>query len=544
MSSNVNAFNQIKELINSLSPLKRIVFLSIIVATILGMFFVIQWAGKPQFAPLYNNLSGNDAGAVLARLKEQKIAYQFSSNGSSIMIPQEKIHEVRMQLASTGIPQGGGIGFEVFDNTKLGMTEFVQNVNYQRALQGELSRTINCFNEIISSRVHIVMTSKSLFIEEEEPATASVVLELQHGRWLSNKQIQGIVYLVASSIPGLSPENVTVIDNNGKMLAGFKDSSETANASLDQLEFQKKIDKNLEKRIKTMLDTALGENKSIVRVSCVLDFKKQEKTEELFYPDNKVARSEQIFSSVSNGSNDIPAGIPGVASNISLSDSSNSISGEESIFEKKDRTVNYEIGKVINHIVEPYGTIKSISVAVLVDGIYKTVVDNGNKKNKRQKETLNKEPELEYVVRSDEEMKNLENIVKRAVNFNEKRGDKIEIVNIPFVTTKLKENNDSIIKEGWFSRINKNKIIIKYLISGLILILMFLLVIRPLIKWLTSASAENISVLQQLPKTLREVENEYAYGTNSLGFRDKALNMIKNDSEKSAQFMKTWLKEK
>lgn len=542
MSSNANAFVQLKELITNLSPLKRIVLLSVTTGTVLLFFFIIKWAGKPEFSPLYNDLDANDAGDVIARLKERKIDYKISSNGASIMIPQDKIHEMRMDLASMGLPQGGGIGFEIFDNTKLGMTEFVQNVNYQRALQGELARTINCFDEVISSRVHIVMPSKSLFIEDEQPATASVVLKLHHGRWLSGNQIQGIIHLVSSSISGLQPENVTVIDNSGRMLAGFKGGSGEGKISSDQLEFQRKVNKNFEERIKTMLDRALGENKSIVRVSCAIDFKKHEKTEELFYPDNKVARSEQILSSVSNGSNIVPAGVPGVASNISLTGTSGNLPEKKSQFERKDRTVNYEIGKVVNHIVEPYGTIKRLSVAVLVDGVYKTIVDADNKKSGNK--TLNKGSELQYFARSDEEMNKLENIVKRAVNFNEERGDRIEVVNIPFATTESEASDEDLIKEDLLSRIIKNKIFIQYTSSALILILMFIFVVRPLIKWLTSASNENISVLKHLPKTLQEIENEYAYGTNGSGFRDKALDFIKNDGEKSAQFMKNWLKEK
>jgi flagellar M-ring protein FliF len=544
MASNSNFLVQLKEVFKSLSFERRIVFLTITAATILGMFFVAKWAGKPEFRQLYSNLSVEDAGAVLAKLKEQKIDYQISSNGSSIMIPNDKIYEVRMQLASIGLPQGGGIGFEIFDNTKLGMTEFVQNINYQRALQGELCRTIDGFNEVISSRVHIVMPSKSLFIEDQEPATASVVLKVHPGKWLTNNQIQGIVHLVSSSISGLSPEDVTVIDNNGEMLAGFKDSSGVGKASSDQLEYQQKVDKNLEKRIKTMLDTALGDNKSIVRVSCSFDFKKHEKTEEMFFPENKVARSEQTSSLTSNGTNQIPAGIPGVTSNITMPGSSGNISDRKSMSGKEDKTVNYEIGKVVSHIVEPYGTIKRISVAVLVDGIYKPVAGESNAKKKKSSKTSTKEPEVEYVSRSKEEMKSLESLVKRAVNFNEARGDEIEIVNIPFVTTNLQENDDNIIQESWQSKIIKNKLVIKYVISGFIFILTFFFIVRPLIKWITSASVKNISLLKQLPKTVREVENEYAYASDRLGFRDKALDLIKKDSEQSALFMKNWLKEK
>ena len=175
--------------------------------------------------PLYGNLAPEDAAEIVAKLKENQIPYQLTMDGTGVHIPYDKIYETRLELASQGLPRGTGIGFEVFDDTKLGMTEFVQNVNYQRALQGELSRTINTLMEVESSRVHIVMPARSLFIEEEEPATASVILKLRRGKYLSKDQIQGIVHLISSSVSRLDPEDVTVIDNNGKMLAGFKEKS-------------------------------------------------------------------------------------------------------------------------------------------------------------------------------------------------------------------------------------------------------------------------------------------------------------------------------
>ncbi len=213
-----------------------------------------------------------EAGEIITYLKAQKIPYRISENGTGILVPHDKVYESRLALASQGLPQGGGVGFEVFDNTKIGMTEFVQNVNYQRALQGELSRTINRIAEVESSRVHIVMPEKSLFIEQEEPATASVVVKLRRGQWLNQEQVKGIVHLVSSSVSRLKPDNVTVVDTSGKMLAGFSDRTEVTRLSSDQLEYQANLERNLETRIKSMLEKALGRGKAIVRLSCSLDF--------------------------------------------------------------------------------------------------------------------------------------------------------------------------------------------------------------------------------------------------------------------------------
>ena len=215
------AGGQIKNLMASLSPAKKITLAVLIISTVAGFIMLMTWTGRLEYRSLYSGLAPEDAGEILTYLKAQKIPYRISENGTGIQVPHDKVHESRMALASQGMPQGGGIGFEVFDNTKLGMTEFVQNVNYQRALQGELSRTINRIAEVESSRVHIVMPAKSLFIEQEEPATASVVLKLRRGKWLTGDQVQSVVHLVSSSVSRLKPENVTVVDTSGKLLAGF-----------------------------------------------------------------------------------------------------------------------------------------------------------------------------------------------------------------------------------------------------------------------------------------------------------------------------------
>jgi len=286
--------SQLKATFNNLSRGKQITLVTLVLGSLAGFIFLMSWSGKSEFHPLYAKLNPEDAGIILNKLKEQKIEYRIASNGTTILIPQEYIHEIRMEMASEGLPRGSGIGFEIFNETKLGMTEFAQNVNYQRALQGELSRTINRIGEIESSRVHIVLPEKSLFLEDEDPATASVVLQMQAGKWLSQGQIKGIVHLLSSSVARLSPENVTIVDQNGKLLAGLKNDSSFGSLSSNQLEYQGRVEKNLENRVRTMLESALGENKAIVRLSCSFDFKSQEKTEELYLPDNRVIRSRVV----------------------------------------------------------------------------------------------------------------------------------------------------------------------------------------------------------------------------------------------------------
>jgi len=529
-------FNQLKTLLKNLTPGKRITLLTLVGGIIASFIFLIIWAGSPDFQVLYSNLSPEDAGEILAKLKDQKIPYQISSNGRSVLIPKEHIYETRLELASKGLPQGSGVGFEIFDNTKLGMTEFVQNVNYQRACQGELSRTINGFTEVESSRVHIVMPSKSLFVEDEKPARASVVLKLRHGKCLSKNQIQGIVHLVSSSVSGLKPENVTIVDNHGKMLAGFKEETTFGQFTSDQLEFQEKVERGLENRIKTMLETALGPDTTIVRVSCALDFKRHEMTEELYDPDNRVVRSEQLLNENSNGGESIPGGIPGVAANLSEGNVVPTTVKTNSGFQRQDKTVNYEISKVTSHIVEPIGKINRVSVAVIVDGTYKLIKEKNGKE------------EWKYFPRTQEEMEKLKSIVKSAIIFDAEREDRVEVINIPFETAKLKNAREGIQEEDespfWSFRLNYLKPIMKYSFMAFFLLFSFIFVVRPLVVWLTSSSHSDSEILMQFPKTVKELEKEYAGKTKSLPFRDRVLETITKNNEHSVKLVKDWLKER
>ncbi len=529
-------FEQLKTLLQNLSPAKRITLIALILGTVTGFGLLIMWTGRADFQPLYSNLAVEDAGIILSKLKELKIPYRIEGNGNTILIPQENIHEIRMDLASQGLPQGGNVGFEVFDNTKLGMTEFAQNVNYQRALQGELVRTINRFREVESSRVHIVMSEKSLFIEDEEPATASVVLKLHPGKWLSPLQVNGIIHLLSSSVPRLTTENVTVVDSSGKLLSEFNNKTGLGALNSDQLEYQAKVEHTLQNRIKTMLEKALGPEKAIVRVACALDFKRKEKTEELFYPDNRVVRSEQSLKEKSIEPEPIPQGIPGLRSNLPAEspaeNPANKTTTAKKTFEKQDRTVNYEIGKVTSHTLEPVGEIKRISVAVLVDGTYETIKNSED------------EVELNYIPRTAEEMQKLENICKTAVNFDADRGDMVEVVNIPFETTNVMDIDESTESQGWLTRLEAYQPYFKYAFFGLFLLLSFTFVVKPLVRWLADNTQNEMELIKQLPKTVGEIENEYAQGARQLTFTDQASQLVASDNEISLGVMRDWLKEK
>jgi len=527
--------SQMGGLWSSLSLRKKMTLVFVVAMTAAGFVALFSWTGRPDFQNLYAGLGPEDAGLVLERIREEKIPYRITDSGRTIQVPREWVYELRMRLASQGLPQSAGIGFEVFDDTQLGMTEFVQNVNYQRALQGELARTINRIEAIESARVHLVMAEKSLFVEDEKPASASVVIALRPGRNLGQAQIQGIVHLVSSSIAGLEPERVTVLDNRGKLLAGKPGEASPAGASTDQLAYQQQVERSLETRVKTMLEEVLGPNKAIVRVSCDLDFVRHEQTEEMYLPENQVVRSEQALEESSTTAEALPAGIPGLASNTvsgyigTGSMESSAASGSNATgFRKQDRTRNYEIGKIVAHKVMPYATLKRISAAVIVDGTYQ-LVEKGKKKEK----------EWVYTPRSAEELGQFASIVQRAVSFDADRGDKVEIENIPFETAKTPAGDLEEAQGGWREWLPGLRPVMEYTLAAVFLLLTFLFLVRPLVRWLTAERGDG-AIIRQLPKTVGELEREMG-GAAALPYRDQVRQLIASDSQVSVGVVKEWM---
>lgn len=519
--------NQFKNALDGLSLAKKITLVAVMIGAMAGFFFVMTWAGSPDFQVLYTDLSVEDAGAVFERLREKKVPYRIAGNGRTILVPREQVYELRLELAAAGMPSGGSaVGFELFDDAKLGMTEFLQNVNYQRALQGELARTINRFDEVESSRVHIVLPARRLFSEDEEPATASVILKLRGGHRLNAEQVQGIVHLVSAGISGLQPENVTIVDQNGKMLTRAVEAGLAGDATTDQLTYQQTVEQGLEKRINTMLARALGPGKAIVRVSADLDFQRHEQTEERYYPDNKVVRSEKRSTEQHQGGRK-NAGVPGTMSNLGQGAAAGAAGGG-SEYSRDDATVNYEIGKVTSRTVQPVGRISRISVAAMVDGTYQPV---SGKKGAAA---------VRYIPRSEAEMAKLSALIRRAVNFDADRGDQVEVVNIPFETQRL-QDDAPVPETDWLTWARKFAPLMKYGFLALFVLMLFLFVVRPLVRWLTTAPAADVEMLKQLPMTVGELESQYgAHGEN---FHNQAIQRIRNDQEPSLALMRQWLKE-
>lgn len=428
--------NTIKHFLKTTPKTKLYLYLFILIAAVGGSTVGLTIIQKENYQPLFSGLNMEDASMIVTKLKEQKVPYRLGLGGTVIYVPKEKVNEIRLSLASqNALPGNTGVGFELFDKTNYGMTEFMQNVNYKRAIQGELARTINQMPEVKSSRVHIAIPEKTLFTDREKSVTASIFLNLKPGRILSKEQINGIVLFVAGSIEGLRPDNVTVIDSSGKILYKGGDSSSPIVLTGHQYELQKNIEKKIEESIKSMLDAFLPAGKSIVRANVELNLKKVEVLEEEYNPDKAVAiSSKKSIEKVTNKSAKT-GGVPGVASNVGGAQKTAPEDEKITGSERQDEQKTYELSKAIRKIVEPYGDIKKISLAVVVDGKYEKVKEG-------------KKEVLKYTPRSQKEIQDIRNLVARAVGYNEERGDKIEVLNIPFETESLADEK----QEGFISR--------------------------------------------------------------------------------------------
>ncbi|MBI3592868.1 MAG: flagellar M-ring protein FliF, partial [Nitrospirae bacterium] len=400
----------------------------------------------------------------------------------------------------------------IFDKTQIGVTEFVQRLNYIRALQGELSRTIRQLSEVEQSRVHIAIPERTLFTEKEEKPTASVVLRLKPGRVLSQGQIGGIVHLVSSSVEGLPPQNVTIIDNMGNLLSKPSDGDVLADAK--QREYQKSVDKDYETKLQSMMEGIVGRGKTIVRVATKIDFTQVERTEEKFDPDTIAVRSEQRSQEKSSGA--VSGGIPGVLSNQPGQQPSPS-SGSPSASQKQSENINYEVSRSVSKILQPRGEVKSISVAVLVDGTYK------KDRNKKV-----------YQPRSEEELKKYEEIVKASVGFNKERGDQVIVQTMPF---------EAGIEELPPEKVDYLKLLMSFLKYGvpvIVIVLLVLFVIKPLIEALKAPARALPPLAEVVPHV--PVPGEAEISEKEM-LKEQIMEVVKKDPRRAAMILKEWLSE-
>ncbi len=512
---------------NELPVSRRLGLLIALAAAVAGLIAVTLWTQQPEMQVLFSNLAPDDAGAIVEKLKEFKVPYEVGAGGGLILVPAMQVHELRLQLAAQGLPHGGGIGFEIFDRTTLGVSEFVQKLNYRRALQGELARTIAQMPEVARARVHLVVPERRLFSSEQDRARASVVLSLRGSNTLSKSQIQGIVHLVASSVEGLRPRDVTVVDGHGRLLSEAGDDG-SSRLTGTQLDYQRSLEKDIETRIQTMLERIVGANKAVVRVSSVLDFRQVEMTEERYDPNGQVVRSEQRTQEKSSGTNGIAGGVPGVASNVPPGESAEPAQTSSTSSANSNETVNYEISRTVSKIVEPTGTIKKLSVAVLVDGTYEPVKPSGEQTASGAKENARK-----YVPRTEAEMKQIEEIVKKAMGYSEERQDQVEVVNVQFGFEADEVNGGSADDSSGAAAVWAPYI--RYGVAALLFALILIFVVRPVLAVLTA---------EPEARTMPATTSPPQPGTDQLSVpsQTQILELARSNPESTALIVKQWLK--
>jgi flagellar M-ring protein FliF len=398
--------NQLKQLYEKLSWKQRIWILAAILAVAGGLFALNRWNQERDFKPLLTGLAPEDAGTVTAKLKELNVEYRLGENGASILVPSAKLAELRLQLASVGLPKTGRIGFELFDKTNFGASEFAEQVNFNRAMEGELERSVMSIREVEMARIHITPAKDSIYTEQRQPTKASVLVKLRRAQALSPQNIQAICQLMASAVPGLAPEAVTVVDTSGNLLNRPRPGDGTSEASLD---YKKQIEKDLQNKIAATLEPVLGVEHFRIGVSADVDLSTSEQNEELYDPQKTVITSSQktedgpVLASSS--------GTPGTASNLPRPTAAASASAAGATnYSRKTENVSYQPSRVIRHVRMPQGGVKKLSLSVLVD------------------HTLRWEGQKRIVEPpSPERMKTIRDLVAAATGFDTMRGDQLAV---------------------------------------------------------------------------------------------------------------------
>lgn len=528
---------QLKQLWAGLSATQKTVLVGVTAALAAGFVALFVLARTPDYAVLFGKLSPEDAGRVVASLKEQGVPYRLEQEGRTVLVPADRVYELRLGLASEGIPQGGVVGFEIFDKSSFGMTDFAQKVNYTRALEGELTRTIRRLEGVEGARVHLVLPEKRLFEEQSQPASASVVLQLAAGGRLSAKQIQGVVYLVSSSVEGLPADRVTVVDTRGNVLYQ-RSGDETAVLAADQIEFKRAYEKDVERRVREMLETVLGSGAAVVQVAAHFDFDKVEETSETYNPEATAVRSEQRATESSSGGGGGAQGVPGVTSNVGP-DAGPGSGGASTSSNKETETINYEVSKKVTHVQKSQGALKRLTVAVAVDGSYRAV------QGKREKE---------FVPRTADELAKLRGLVEKAVGFDADRGDQLEVTTIPFKPAEVEEAKAVFGPELWLA-------LARYGVVLLVALALVFAVLRPLLRWL-QRSAEVPEVTG--PVSVAELERQMGAAGEATQpapqeykldettpedtlkretLKKRISDIVRQEPEIAAQLVRSWLSE-
>ncbi len=560
---------QIYKIFKELPLSRKIAIGLVILAMAAGFTAMFIWANKTEYKPAYTELNEDDAAAVVAKIKELKIPYKIMGGGSIIMVPATKVYDVRLDLAKDGIPKGSGVGYEIFDKTDFGTSEFVQKINRKRAIQGELARTISAFDEVKTAKVMIVLPKDSVFVEETKLPSASILLELKND--IDEEKVSAIAHLVASSIQDLTPKRITIVDTAGRILFEGKSEEEKArikakNLADAQYNYKVRFEANMADRIQTMLERIVGKDKAIVRVTAEMDFSTNNVKEDIYDPferETKFIRSEKNLSEAST----IPVQQQGTPSSVNpVVPKGGGAAGANSMekINKKNDTINYELSRRTSQTVKPMAVLSRLSVAAVVDGEYQYKTDKDGNRVRT------------YVPRSKAEMQQFSDLVTKAMGYNQSRQDQVSMECFPFAS--IGEIGKPEKKLTGWRMVQKEYG--RTIANILLVLLIFLLVIMPIMKTVkgiksgtdqealpgpdeldliedkeeepefTDMSAEEQKeFLESMPvKEKEEFINNMSHAQKTvylanLAPSEKAAFHAKNDVDKTANIIKGWISE-
>lgn len=480
----MNAFLQT---LRNLGPM-RLAAIALVGISLLGMLgFITTRVSSSPLALLYTELDQQDSAAIAQKLDAMKVPYEVDGSGTLIRVPTDQVGKIRMMIAAQGLPKGGSIGYEIFDQKEgFGTTSFVQNINHLRALEGELARTISAMDPIQSARVHLVLPQRELFSHAAQTATASIFLKMRNGAVLSREQIAAIQHLIAASVPQLQPNQVSIVDDRGNLLARPTGNGEGGSGGGDNGDQRVQFEQTQARKIEDLLTQTLGYGKVRAQVTADMDFDRVTTNSEIFDPESQVVRSTQSTTEDSNNGESSSGGPATVAGSLPTNPQQISAGGtgggaSSNKNSRNEETINYEINKTVRSQVRESGQIRRLSVAVVVDGTYKPSDDG--------KTTT-------YVPRSDDEMAKLKDLVRSAVNFDTNRGDTIQVVNMQFTSGDAggKDSGSSDLLGG----IPRADIFhgVETIVLAIIGLLVVMLVVRPIVRNIME-SAANVSPDQQ-----------------------------------------------
>ncbi len=531
----------------SLPILKQIGLLIGLSASIAIGFSMVLWLQEPDYRPLYSNLSLASTSEVADELQQAGIKYKIDTTHGSVLVPADKLHLARLKLAANGLPKGGNVGFELLDKTTgIGTSRFMEDAQYKRALEGELAKTISTIQGVKSARVHLAIPKQSAFITDNISPKASVLVKLTSGQRLDKGQVAAIVQMVASSITGLKASDVSVADQHGNLLTNNADHN--LSITKEEFTYQQELQKQYEDRIITLLTPIIGQNKIQARVSADIDFTQQETTQEKYNPEGNAVRSEQIVNEQNSASG--AGGAPGAVANQAPGEGGGGAAGAGS---KRDSTIkNYELGRSIEYTKNPVGKLKYLTIAVVIDDHAK--IDEKTKK----------------IVRtplSKEELEKITNLVKHTVGFDEKRGDKISVINSTFAPPEEIEAMPPVPmwKQAWFWDIVKKSL------GAIFVLILVLTVLRPILRSLakkappgpalpqggnanmlggmssTGMSMPNSSMQQNIPEQ-QNINVDHLSSAEIARLKNEQLdslrNMVSQDPARVASVLRNWVGDK